>query len=108
MTASSIAPGSVSSTALAKEHVVTKSLADVDQIAHNGEWTGSELAAAMCGQGEDVPGTGFAFANPTNGESTWLQVLPIVNAEATGVSGRFMSDAGGSAEGVVAVVCLPK
>ena len=83
---------------------MTKSLTDVDRVAHNGEWTASNLETALCGPGEDLIGTGFAFANPTNGESTWLQALPIINAEATGVSGRFMSDAGG----VVAAVCLAK
>ncbi len=104
--AGAIAPGAVYGGAIGTETVVTKSIADLDQDAHNGEWTPSNLEVALCGPGEALLGTGFAFAGPTNGEDAWSQVLPIVNGQTKGVSGRFVSDTGGATAGEIAAVCL--
>ena len=48
------------------------------------------------------------FWHPTlsNGEAIWTQALPIVNGEAKGVGGGFVSDAGGTVPAEVAATCL--
>jgi hypothetical protein len=108
VTAPAIAPRSVGATQLTEEEVVTKPIADLDKIAHNGEWTASNVEEAVCGAGADLLGGGFALLSPNNGESTWIQVLPIINGETKAVSGRFSSDAGGAANGEVFAICLTK
>jgi hypothetical protein len=106
VTASQLAPGSVYGGALGTQTLVTKSLADLDAIAHNGEWTASNTEVALCGPGEKLLSPGFAFNVPTNGQAIWLQALPIVNAAANGVSGRMVTDAGGTVAGTIAALCL--
>jgi hypothetical protein len=108
VTSGAIAPGSVGATQLTQEEVVTKPIADLDKVAHNGEWTASNVEVAACGAGGDLLGGGFALLNPNNGESAWIQVLPIVNGEIKAISGRFVSDAGGVAGGEIVAICLPK
>ncbi|HJZ37613.1 MAG TPA: hypothetical protein VJ204_15195 [Solirubrobacterales bacterium] len=108
VTASAIAPRSVGATQLTEEEVVTKPIADLDKVAHNGEWTASNVEVAACGAGADLLGGGFTLLNPNNGESSWIQVLPIVNGETKAIAGRFVSDAGGVANGEIVALCLPK
>jgi hypothetical protein len=106
VTTAAIAPGSVSGPELGVEEVVTKPISDLDKVAHNGEWTASNVEVALCGPGAALMGAGFAFTAINNGESEWTQSLPVINGETRGVAGRFVSDAGGSATGEVAAICL--
>jgi len=106
VTAGAIAPGSVYGGALGTETVVTKPITDLDKDPHNGEWTASNAEAALCGEGEALLGSGFAFPNPNNGQALWLQTLPVVNGGTRGVTGRIESDSGGTAAAEVAAICL--
>jgi hypothetical protein len=106
VTAPAIAPGSIYGGSLAAETVVTKPISDLDAVAHNGEWTASNVEAALCGPGEALPGTGFAMTNPGNGQASWLEALPVINAETRGVLGRISTDSGGTAAGEVVAICL--
>lgn len=106
VTATQLAPGSVYGGALGTETLVTKPIADLDAVAANPEWTGSNAETALCGEGEKLLGTGFAFTNPGNREVGWLQALPIVSGQAQGVTGRITSNSGGTATAEVAAVCL--
>jgi hypothetical protein len=106
VTAQQLAPGSVYGGALGAQSVVTKPIADLDAVAHNGEWTASNTETVLCGPGERLTGSGFAFTNPGNRQVAWLQALPIVNGPTNGVSGQITSDSGGTATAVVAAVCL--
>lgn len=106
VTAGAIAPGSVYGGALGQETVVTKTIADLDKVPHNGEWTPSNTETALCGEGEGLLGTGFALPNPNNGQAIWLQALPVVNGGTKGVVGRIETDSGGTATGEVAAICL--
>jgi len=51
--------------------VVLKPIGDLDTVAHNGEWTGSNIEDALCGPEEALLGSGFAFTTPSNGEAIW-------------------------------------
>jgi hypothetical protein len=106
VTASSIAPGSIYGGSLGAETVVAKPIADLDADAHNGEWTASNVEAALCGTGEALLGTGFAMTSPGNGQAGWLEALPVINAETRGVLGRFTTDSGGTAAGEIVAICL--
>ncbi len=106
VTAQQLAPGSVYAGALGPQGVVTKPIADLDAVAHNGEWTASNPETVLCGPGERLTGSGFAFPNPGNRQVGWLQALPIVNGTTNGVSGQITSDSGGTATAVVAAICL--
>jgi hypothetical protein len=107
VTAGAIAPGSVYGGALGTETVVTKPIADIDKVAHNGEWTASNSEAALCGQGEALLGGGFISPNPNNGQVLWTQALPVINGPTRGVTGRMETDAGGAATGAAVVaICL--
>lgn len=106
VTAAQLAPGSVYGGALGTETLVTKPIADLDAVPSNPEWTASNAETALCGPGERLLGTGFAFTNPGNREVGWLQALPIVSAESQGVTGRITSNSGGTAGAEVAAVCL--
>lgn len=106
VTASQLAPGSVYGGALGAQTLVTTPIADLDVGAHNIEWTASNTEAALCGPGEALLGSGFAFTNPGNGEAAFLQALPVLNGATKGVTGRITTDAGGTASGVIAALCL--
>lgn len=107
VTASAIAPHSVGGAQLREAEVISVPIADLDKIAHNNEWTPSNVEIAACKAGGRLIGGGFSFSAPNNGESTWLEELPVINGEVNGVAGRFTSDAGGAAGGTVTAVCLP-
>jgi hypothetical protein len=106
VTAGAIAPHSVGAAQLGEAEVISKPIADLDNVAHNGEWTASNSEVAVCAPGSRLLGGGFSFSIPNNGESTWMEELPIVNGEVNAVSGRFTSDAGGAATGKIVAVCL--
>jgi hypothetical protein len=101
-----IAPGSVYSGALVPETIHVTPIADLDAAPHNGEWTASNTEAAMCGQGEALLGTGFAFTEPGTREVGFLQALPVLAPTGNGVTGRITSDSGGTAKAEVVAVCL--
>jgi hypothetical protein len=106
VTTGAIAPHSVGAAQLGEAEVVSKTIADLDKIAHNGEWTASNGEIAACGPSSRLLGGGFSTSTLTNGESVWMEELPIVNGEVNGVAGRFTSDAGGAAIGQIVAVCL--
>jgi len=106
VTAAAIAPGSIYGGALGTETVVSKPIADLDPVPHNGEWTPSNTETALCGLGEALLGTGFATTTLGNAQVSWLQALPIINAELHGVTGRISTDAGGAASGQIMAICL--
>jgi hypothetical protein len=106
VTANQLAPGSVYGGALGAETLVSKPIADLDVGAHNNEWTTSNTEAALCGAGEALLGSGFAFTNPGNGQVSWLQALPVYNADTKGVTGRISTDSGGTASGQIYAICL--
>lgn len=106
VTAGAIAPGSIHGAALGAETVVSKPIADLDKEPHNGEWTPSNVEAAACGPGEALLGAGFGMTTLGSAQASWLQALPIINAEFHGVTGRFSADDGGAAVGQVTAICL--
>jgi hypothetical protein len=106
VTSGAIAPHAVGAGQLGEAEVISRSIADLDKVAHNGEWTASNAEVAVCGPGSRLLGGGFSVSALTNGESDWMEELPIVNGEVNGVAGRFTSDAGGAAAGQIVAVCL--
>jgi hypothetical protein len=106
VTAGAIAPHSVGAAQLGEAEVIVKPIADLDKIAHNGEWTASNVEIAACGSAARLFGGGFSFSSLNNGESSWIEEMPIINGEVNGVAGRFTSDAGGAAGGSIAAICL--
>jgi hypothetical protein len=106
VTGPAIAPGSLEAGMLAPISVVAKAIPDPDQAPHNGEWTASNEEVAVCGAGEALLGGGFGFSGPSNGQSSLLKMLPVINGQAHGMVGQFMSDAGGAVSGEVLAICL--
>jgi hypothetical protein len=107
VTGPAIAAGSIQAPMLAREAVVTKPIADKDQVEHNGVWTPSNEELAACAPGEYLIGGGLAFGGPSNGETSLLKLLPVVNGTTNGMFGQFSSDAGGTASAQVYAICLP-
>lgn len=101
-----LAPGSVYSGALVPETIHVTPIADLDAAPHNGEWTASNTEAALCGQGEALLGTGFAFTEPGTREVGFLQALPVLAPTGNGVTGRITSDSGGVAKAEIVAICL--
>jgi hypothetical protein len=101
-----IAPGSVYGGALGEVTVYSAALADSDLVPHNGEWTASSPAIAMCGAGERVVSGGVAIANPGNDEASVIASQPFVNGGSQGWAGRIVSDFGGQAKAEVEALCL--
>lgn len=107
VTASQLAPGSVYGGSLRETKVVTTPIADLDPIAHNGEWTPSNTEAALCAPGEKVIGSGFALNAPGGQAASWLQASPIYSGDRQGMVGRISTDAGGTATAAITAICLP-
>jgi hypothetical protein len=101
-----IAPGSVYSGALVPETIHMTPISDLDAVAENGAWTASNAEAALCGQGEALLGTGFAFTEPGNREVGFLQALPVLAPTGNGVTGRITSNSGGTAKAEIVAICL--
>jgi hypothetical protein len=106
VTATAIAPGAVHGVALGEETVHTAPVADVDKVAHNGEWTPSGTEKAFCGGGERLLSPGFIFTSPGDGQVGGLQALPTISGDTDGVSGQIISDSGGTATAEVVALCL--
>jgi hypothetical protein len=106
VTARILAPGSVYGGALGAISIRSTPIADLDQVAENGMWTAGNTEAVVCGPGEVLLGTGFAFTEPGNKEVTWLQAAPFLSGTGNGVAGRFASNSGGTAKGQVMAICL--
>jgi hypothetical protein len=71
----------------------------LDEVAHNGEWKTSNSEVALCGPGEALLGTGFAFTESgINSQGTFLRALPILTSPSSGVMGQIISGPGGSAK----------
>jgi hypothetical protein len=106
VTAGAIAPGSVYGGALGQVTIHAAPIADIDEVAHNGEWTASDSVTASCGSGEHLLTGGVAFANPGDRQVAIIESLPFVNSTSNGVVGRITSDSGGTAAAEVQTICL--
>lgn len=101
-----IAPGAVTGGTLGTVTIHSTPIADIDQVAENGTWTAGNTEAALCGVGEALLGTGFAFIESGNREVSWLQASPFLSPTGDGVTGRFASNSGGAAKGQIMAICL--
>jgi hypothetical protein len=106
VTARTLAPGSVYGGALGPRVIHKTPIADLDQVAENGMWTGSNTEITLCAPGEALLGPGFVFTEPGNREVSWLQAAPFLSGTGDGVSGRISSNSGGTAKAEVMAVCL--
>ena len=106
VTASAIAPESIRGYALGPVTVHGTPIADLDEDAHNGEWTASNTEPAFCSTGERLLTGGVVFTEPGDRQVGVLESLPIVNANANGMIGRITSDSGGTAAAEVQAICL--
>jgi hypothetical protein len=101
-----LAPGSVYGGALGAMTVHSAQITDADSIAHNGEWTASSTAVAVCGQGERLASGGIVFTNPGDAQVGIIQSAPSLSASGEGWVGRVTTDSGGSSAAEVQALCL--
>jgi hypothetical protein len=101
-----IAPGSVYGAALGPVTTHGTPIADLDAVAHNGEWTASNSEVATCAPGERLLSGGVVFTNPGDREVAVIESLPFSSGSANGVTGRITSDSGGTAAAEVQAICL--
>jgi hypothetical protein len=106
VTASALAPNSVYGGALGPVSTYTAPIADLDKVAHNGEWTSSDTENASCAPGERLLTGGVQFTNPGNREVAIIESLPVSNTSFNGVIGQITSDSGGTAAAEVQAICL--
>jgi len=107
VTATALAPGSVYGGALGPVVLHSAPIADLDSVAHNGEWTASNTETDLCGTGERLLTGGIVFTNPGTREVAPLELLPFSNNGSTnGTVGRITSDSGGTATAEVQAICL--
>jgi hypothetical protein len=101
-----LAPGSVYGGALGEVTLHSAGIVDADAVPHNGEWTASLPAVAMCGSGERVLSGGVVFTEPSNNQVGIITSQAFINGGANGYAGRITSDAGGLAKAEVQALCL--
>jgi hypothetical protein len=106
VTAAALAPGSVYGGALGAVTVHSAAITDSDAIAHNGEWTPSAPAQALCGSGERLLSGGVVFTNPGNSQVGIITSQQFINGVDNGFVGRITSDSGGSSKAEVQALCL--
>jgi hypothetical protein len=106
VTAAAIAPGAVYGGALAGESIHVTPIADHDAVAENGTWTPSNTETTLCGPGEALLGTGFAFIEGGNHEVSFLKASPFLSATGNGVAGEISSNSGGIAKAQIMAICL--
>jgi hypothetical protein len=106
VTTAAIAPGSVYGAALGPVTTHGTPIADIDAVAHNGEWTASNSEVASCAPGERLLTGGIVFTNPGDREVGVIESLPFSNNSGNGVTGRITSDSGGTATAEVVAICL--
>jgi hypothetical protein len=106
VTSGALAPGSVYGGALGEVSVHTAPIVDADAVAHNGEWTASQAAIAMCGAGERILSGGVVVPESADSEIGILASQPFVNGSQNGWTGRVTSDTGGLAKAEVEALCL--
>lgn len=106
VTASALAPNSVYGGALGPVSTYMASIADLDTVADNGEWTSSDTESVLCAPGERLLTGGVIFTNPGNREVGIIRSLPISNSTANGYSGQITSNSGGTAAAEVQAICL--
>ena len=106
VSAPALAPGAVYGGALGEVTVHSAPIADLDGVAHNGEWTSSNTVAASCGLGERILSGGVVFTNPGDREVAIIESVPFANGTAQGWVGQITSDSGGSATAEVQALCL--
>ena len=106
VTARTLAPGSVYAGSLGPRTIHMTPIADIDQVAENGTWTGSNAETALCAPGEALLGPGFIFTEPGNREVSWLRAAPFLSPTGDGVSGQISSNSGGTASAEVMALCL--
>jgi hypothetical protein len=104
--AATLAPGAVYGGALGEFTVHQAAIVDGDVDPHNGEWTPSLPAVAMCGSGERVLSGGVVFTETGDGQVGIATSQPFVNGGQNGWAGRITTDAGGTAKAEVQALCL--
>lgn len=106
VTSGALAPGSVYGGALGEVTLHSAAITDADTGAHNGEWTVSQPAVALCGSGERVLSGGVVFTELGDAQVGIIASQAFVNGSQNGWAGRITSDAGGLAKAEVQVLCL--
>lgn len=104
--AGALAPGAVYGGALGEVTTHSAPIADLDGVAHNGEWTSSNTVAATCAVGERILSGGVVFTNPGDREVAIIESVPFANDTAQGWVGQITSDSGGTAAAEVQALCL--
>jgi hypothetical protein len=106
VTSGALAPGSVYGGTLGEVTLHSAAIADADTVPHNGEWTASQPAIAMCGSGERLLSGGVVFTEPANNQVAIITSQAFINGGANGYVGRITSDSGGLAKAEVQALCL--
>lgn len=106
VTNEAIAPGSIYGGALGAVTVHSAPIVDADADPHNGEWTSSSPATAMCAAGERLLSGGVVVTNPGNSQVGVIASQPFINGAQNGFVGRITSDSGGTAVAEVQALCL--
>jgi hypothetical protein len=104
--AQALAPGSVYGGSLGEVTLHSAAIVDADADPHNGEWTPSEPATALCSSGERVLSGGVVILSPGNDQVNVIASQPFVNGSQNGWVGRIISDFGGAAKAEVQTLCL--
>ena len=104
--ANALAPGSVYGGALGAVTLHTAGIVDLDAVAHNGEWTVSEPAVALCQAGERVLSGGVVFTKTGDNQIGIVATQAVLNGPSNGWAGQITSDAGGAAVAEVQALCL--
>jgi hypothetical protein len=106
VTGGALAPGSVYGGALGEVTLHSAAIVDADVDPHNGEWTPSEPATALCSPGERVLSGGVVILSGGNDQVNIIASQPFVNGSQNGWVGRVISDFGGAAKAEVQALCL--
>jgi hypothetical protein len=106
VTSGALAPGTVYGGSLGEVTVHSAAIVDADAVPHNGEWSPSQAAVAMCGSGERVLSGGVVFTEVGDGQVGITTSQAFVNGGQNGWAGRITTDAGGAAKAEVQALCL--
>jgi hypothetical protein len=106
VTARVLAAQSVYGAALGPVEVASVPIKDADVSEDLSTWTNSASVAASCPNNGRVLSGGVNFTNPGNRRVGTIISVPSVNGGTNSWQGGITSDAGGSAEASVVVLCL--
>jgi hypothetical protein len=101
-----LAPGAVYGGALGEVTLHSAAIVDADTVPHNGEWTPSLPAVAMCGAGERILSGGVVFTETSDNQVGIVTSQAFTNGGQNGWAGRITTDAGGLAKAEAQALCL--